>query len=201
MTDKIHSVYNGQAIPPIHFACADDSMRPVLEHVYLTREHIVATNSSIVVVHKTEEVFSEEFIEGFPDEPFLIYRTFWAEMSSNKVSYLIWENGNIVINYRKKAPDGLVRPVVDGGDEGKYPNWQAVIPDDDRTVLGLTEIGLNPDYLVLTQKAFGLPKNSGLYFSFDESNTATIITHDIEGVWPSAKAIIMPLVPKKVKGK
>jgi len=199
MTDQIHNVYNGTSIPPIHFACADDSMRPVLEHVFLTREHIVATSGHIAVVHKTEEVFSKPFIEGFPDEPFLIYKTFWAEMSSSKVNYLAWENGNIVITYRKKAPDGLVRPVADGGDEGSYPNWSAVIPDSDRVSLGLTDIGLNPDYLILIQKAFGLPKNSGLYFDFDESDNAVIVTHNTEGPWPSAKGIIMPLLAKRVQ--
>jgi hypothetical protein len=174
-----------QLLPAMEFVCGNDSLRPVMQHVLLTKEYFVATNAHMMVWHSTEKFFDPEFIQAIPDKGFLIHKKDWKLLVG--AQFLGFEGELIKIFY-----SGFIRPEVNGKDQ-KYPNWQAVVPEANNTELSATCI--NPTYLLNIQKAIGYGKaNLALHFT---GKTRAILIRSTEEEFNSyhdCAGLIMPVM-------
>ena len=68
-----------KTLPKLELCCTDDDLRPALQHVLVTKSDVVATDAHILVVHKTADLFTAEFIDKMP-ERMLIHKKLWIEM-------------------------------------------------------------------------------------------------------------------------
>ena len=95
-------------IPKIHECLSNDELRPVLNYALVTKEHTVATDAHLLVVHSTPELFDKEFVKAIPEEGMLLGGDALREMAKKTVQFIIYnrdaetENGMGVINVLHK---------------------------------------------------------------------------------------------------
>lgn len=127
-----------KTLPKIHVACSDYYTIPVMCHVLITKEHIVASDYNILVVHKTENIFDNEFIKNMPDR-FLINRKHWAEMC--KKHFAIKYENNLINVIRDNYTD--IYPIFLESIIGDYPDYKKVIPQK-KDLKKIKTIAINP---------------------------------------------------------
>lgn len=175
--------------PAMHLVCGNDELRPVFNHVLVTKELIVATNAHVMVWHKTELFFDSEFMELIPVKGFLIHKEDWKKFTG--ASFLVLKDNFIEVNYPKKR-SVFIKPEING--EGhKYPEWKNVVPDSNDTAL--KRAGINPGLLVLAQKAIGTGKNNlALHFTGEKRAILLRSTDDTYNSYKNAAGLLMPVV-------
>lgn len=175
-----------QLLPALENVCSRDDLRPVLQHIFVTKEKFVATNAHIMVWHDTEKFFNEDFIKEIPDDGILIHHEDWKKMKI--CLHFEWHKGLVKINYTKKRP--VIIEVTNEDKVGKYPNWETVIPKLEEPVQ-LSEIAVKPEYLVTIQKAINYG-DSKVKMVFTGVGKA-ILVQEMDGEKPNG--LIMPLSP------
>ena len=169
-------------LPKVHLCCKKDNLRPAMNNIQITKEHIVAVNGFVIVVLDTTEIFSDDFIDGFPADEFYITRDNWQTMIAAKD--LQWE-GDIIKIVKSR---GVLYVPINKEPSFKYPSWKNIIPD--RNDLNpLDKIGINPQYLSDLNAA--LPYDTfKLHF---KSQTSGILITDCSEEYKSY-GMIMPLI-------
>lgn len=141
-------------LPKMHLACSDDELRPTMTHILFTKEEIVASDATILVIHKTKDYLDKEFIKSMP-ERFLISR--W--------NYLILSKRNAKIKYDKvrkliivtdlKYTEHYVPVIPDDGEKfNKYPDYEKVFPEKSHKIIN---IGINGKRLENLYKSMLMP--------------------------------------------
>ena len=169
-TFKEETIQSGKIEIPVHLACADDELRPVMNHVLVTKKHIVASDAHILVRHETDSIFTDAFISGFPSDRFLIHSSAWQKLTEQQVLRFGWSMNDpdcILIEYtnkrhytlsiRVKYEGSMNKGVFDNG-IGKYPAYQAVIPSPDKTH-PFDQIPFRPDFLDRLFKSMTKPED------------------------------------------
>ena len=186
--------------PKIHKACAIDVLRPVLEHVFVSKEMIKASDTHVLIHHKTEEVFNKEFVESLPDKPILIHRIHFAEMTRcNCLHHKRYED-KYMIKYYYRELWHYVPFIMEGsiGESTKhflnYPDTNKVFPKkEDKADIG--QIGIKP-YL-LSKVAEALDFEQGSVRCEFHGEMKAIVVERLHGNYPGVKALIMPVMISK----
>ncbi len=188
-----------KSLPKIHLACANDSLRPVMEHILITKDEIVASDAHIIVIHKTENIFDEESIKAMP-ERFLIHKNQWKEICKNH-DRLTFKNNQIIVNHNNTynfcfdisfendyAPKGYK-----GYYAGNFPDYKKVIPTKFKE--SVYEIGLNPKLLknLVDTMFFPYAEVKNIKFTFYGKDRA-IIVEPADSSVPTVKGLIMPVM-------
>jgi hypothetical protein len=170
-----------QTLPKMHFACSADELRPSFNHVEVTKEDVTASNGSMLVTHKTKDLFSDEFIEAMPDK-FYLHRNVWKELSKPHL-HINFEN-NMIVQYF----DGYrlyYAPLIERS--WKYPNWRYVIPSEDTVVV--EKIRLDFSLFDNFIKAYFMPgDNKKAKLNFYGIDRCVLITNH----YNDSRGIIMP---------
>lgn len=146
-------------LPKIETCCSKDELRPSMMHVFITKENIVATNAIVVIYHKTEDYFNDEFINQIPENGIYILGTDFAKFSG-KVCSFEWKTEGVI-----KVWAGKSSMLIETKEPGKFPNWEGIIPtDSDQTEV--KQICFNPDQLALLSKGLKIPKSDANYMKF-----------------------------------
>jgi len=148
---------------PVHLACANDELRPVMNCVLVTKEHIVASDAHILVRHITSEIFTENFIKGFPSDRFLIHGSAWQKLTEQQVLRFGWSATDpdcILVEYNSKREyvTSIRVKHEDVGYISKYPDYSKVIPDP-KKIAAFDQIPFRPDFLDRLFKAMATPYN------------------------------------------
>lgn len=171
-------------LPQMHLACANDELRSSMNHVEVTKESVVASNAHVLITHKTEDIFSVEFIEAMP-EKFYIHWKHWAQLCKPHL-WIEFKDG--LIEQGMPGYKNVFKPVVEP--DWKYPVWEKIMPSkSDRQPID--RIGINPDFFNIISKALFFPgdiKKAALSF-FSENNAILITVSNYE-----SKAILMPVM-------
>ncbi len=64
----------------LHLACSKDNFRFSMQHIKVTKENCIATDSHILCVIPTELIFNREFISDIPEKGFLIHAEDYKKM-------------------------------------------------------------------------------------------------------------------------
>jgi len=174
-------------LPKLHLVCANDQLRPVISHILITKEEVVATDANILVVRRTSELFSEEFIAAMPAR-ILVHKDQWKAFYNGSSDITI-EGDIIWVHYEEHKVSHSVK--IEG--EGlTYPNYAAIFPVEEDTVEP-SEIGFNPFLLKTLAEAMLSPSqtNKGFSFKFYGEDKAIVVRPiDIDN---NSKGIIMPI--------
>jgi hypothetical protein len=169
--------------------CGKDDLRPIMQYVLVTPEVMVATNSHVLGVIPTWELFDEDFIAGLPTEGVLIHREDFKKLKSYDSFAWKGEPGGVIRCISAKKRDALIEACRQNeGDLGKYPNWQAVIPDESSCGVPLGKFGFNAELAFQLQKALGF-LNTALSFS-GENRAARVTNPEFENRY----GILMPVL-------
>ncbi len=181
--------------PKIHKACAIDILRPVMEHVFVSKKVIKASDAHVLIHHETSEVFDLAFISSLPDKPILIHRIHFAEMTRCGSEHHEIEKDLIKYYYRELWH---YVPFVIDGDVGKstnfnmnYPDTDSVFPKkEDKSDVG--EIGITPHLLNKIAEALDFEQSPVRLVFHTESKA--IAVKRLHGNYPLAKALVMPVM-------
>ena len=171
-------------LPQMHLACADNELRPSMSHVEITKENVTASDAHVLITHKTEDIFSKEFIVAMPDK-FYIHQKHWAQLCKPHL-WLKFKDG--LIEQQMPGYKNVFKPVVEP--DWKYPAWEKIMPNkSDRQPID--RIGINPALFNTISKALFLPGeiNRAALSFFSESSAILITVSSFE-----SKAILMPMM-------
>lgn len=168
-----------KTLPKLHLCCAYDELRPVMQHVFVSKEDIVSSDSHMLIRFNTEEIFDSEFIEAMP-ERFLIHAENWKIMAKRH-DFIFFKDNKIEVIQSGRS---LFIPIVLEDDLGKYPDYKLVMERLEKTPID--KIGIKPELLKKLSLAVG-SKILHLYFN-DSCSRIDIKYPGIDGF----EALIMP---------
>ena len=180
--------------PKIHKACSDFELNPVMNHVFISKDVIKASNSHILVQHKTDEVFDEEFVESLPDKPILIHRIHFANIVRVGCEYhlIVKDDGaHKLLKYHYRDLWHYIPFENDGENMMTYPNTDAIWPKG-KGREAINKIGLNASFLNIAAETLDFEKSTIKCEFYSESEAMTITK--VIGNFPSAKALVMPVM-------
>ena len=185
-------------LPAFNEACGNDSLRPVMSHVYVTPTKVYATNAHIAAWADTEDVFNEgkdpytDFIQHIPEQGLLIHKEDWKKMCQGTHYY--WKTeGEVIKVMHKNKRDELIE-IEKLSDFGNFPNVEAVIPTTEP--VDIFAIGLNPEILIDLWKVFK-PVTSIVGFKMRfHGIDRPIVVNDVKGNCDceSLTGLIMPFL-------
>ena len=185
-------------IPKIYECLGKDPHRPIFDYALITKEHTVATDAHIMVVHKTSELFEKDFVAHIPEEGMLLGGDALRDMAKKDVEQIILNKqsdkslpkNNITVLHRKGGK--AIFEVREHGGLDNFPNWSGVMPkiEDNTTVMA---IGIDARKLLRLQNALAT-ETAGLkcYFT-GESGAILCYPTNVDTQYPSAVGIIMPM--------
>lgn len=180
----------------LHLATSKDKLRPVLNSVLVTKENIVATDSHILARIPTDTIFDPESIDTIPETGLLIDSTIWKAVYNAESLHLITKGSYYIIAYYKNKPTIEYR-IEENGKQGKYPEWQRVIPDHDHAKQETDTMHLNPKLLENLRQALDATAGLKLQYNGDTKPITIKPTLSREKREETAKhgdGLIMPII-------
>jgi len=170
----------------LHLITSKDELRPPMNHILFTKEVMVATDGAKLGVIPTKHLLSEELIEEIPNEGVLVHPDDYKLMLA--AENIVGESDNVWrLIYKKGNKRDQLIELRQQSDVGKYPNWEAVVPNYDTPTEAKEKIALNAEYLALLQKALG---SDSLKLTFHEGNKPIKVEAKDTGRY----GIIMPVL-------
>lgn len=170
-------------LPRLHLACSYDELRPVMNNVFVTKKHTIASNGHVLIQFDTNYLFNDQFVNDMPEQ-FMIHRNIWQKLC--KKNYAIYFKDDL-INVQYKGYSDIIRPIINT--DLPYPNYLSCFPEkkdkEKVTEIGLSSITLN----ILTKSLFTANDNPVMKFEL-YSKYKAIVVHLEESI--KAKALIMP---------
>lgn len=173
--------------PKLHLVCAVDELRPAMEHICIEKEFTFASDTHILVRHRTSEIFKEDFVTSLPEQSIMVHRravelickkaTVKIALTDDKTQIQLHQLDGSIISYKIY-------------NDRSYPNANSIIPDliDMKPV---DKIGLNSTLLDRLSDGLGCSIPI-LHLNFFDQSHAIYVTSphsDYEG----AIGIIMPV--------
>jgi hypothetical protein len=174
-------------LPKLHLACSDEELRPVMQHILVTKKEICASDAHILVIHQTKDIFSKEFIESMPAK-FLIHKEQWKQICKKHIA-LKFENGAIEVIYNGYS---IMHKIKTPEINLVYPDYKKImLKKKDKEDVG--EIGISSELLhKLTDAMFYNYQTKGLKLEFF-GQTKHIIVTSSSGE-SKVKGLIMPIM-------
>lgn len=142
------SFYSHQ-LPPIHHACSDDDLRPIMQNVLIDNGVAVAANAHVLVLInlRHNSMLTNEQLELMNGN--MIHRDAWALLYS---ADFINPTGDGVICHR----DGAKMLIMyEQEPASSYPNYKKIIESYDSKPEAVDNIGVDPKWISLLKKVFG----------------------------------------------
>jgi hypothetical protein len=161
----------------LHLSTSKDALRPVMQHILLTRYNFVATDAHILAVVPAELILSDASIECIPDEGLLINSAIWKSIY-NADQITVYSEGGMfkIVGHFRNKPTMEFKLELNGfelGTVGTFPNWKAVIPaEDKREPMQVT--GINAKLLMNLSDA--LNASNGFKLEFNGSQKGILCT-------------------------
>jgi len=180
--------------PKLQDCISTDKWRESINYVLVTKEETVATDRHILVVHKTEELFSKEFADSLPEDGILLDKE--ALKSISKISFMdiSYDNKNKLVGLVHGTPKTdlvtLYFPVKLNKAKLTFPEYACLFDGKDKWDGDEVEIGINPQ--LLNRLGNGMGCNPGLRLKITGRTRAIFAYNTGASAWPSAKGLIMP---------
>jgi hypothetical protein len=174
--------------PKLHLVCATDEIRFVMSCICVGKEFTFASDSHILVRHKTSEIFKADFVASLPENPILINRKavfLICQKATEKVS--LSDDKKMIQLHRKDESVISFKLFTDG----TYPDANKIIPDpkDSKPV---DKIGINSNLLDRLSDGLGCDVPVLRIRFFDKMHAMYVTSTETDYV--SAIAIIMPVM-------
>jgi hypothetical protein len=161
----------------LHLSTSKDSLRPVMQHILLTKDNFVATDAHILAVVPAELILSDASIECIPDEGLLINSAIWKSIY-NADEITVYSEGGIfkILGHFRNKPTMEFKIELNGfelGTIGTFPKWEQVIPQEVARQETLMT-GINAKLLMNLSDA--LNASNGFKLEFNGSNKGILCT-------------------------
>lgn len=171
----------------INVVCADNELRPTMQHILVTNEFIYATDSHVAVIHKVEDIFTDDQRINFP-ERFLIHKDNWKMFTKAFETMMLNTDLNQFEIVRKNGVVDII-PIYFEDTVGKYPDVDSIFHKMSETS-PLQEIGVNPEFL--NNLYIGMGLENGAKLSFISANKAILVNNKDGEEYP--KGLVMPIM-------
>jgi|GEM_PF-4035171 len=154
----------------LHLATSPKEVNDALSHIHMTKEVCRVTDTYILAIVPTKEIFSNDFTQTIPDEGLFIPSTVWKELIKYKnIAYEFTNEKHFFdLSEGKNAPD--IRLEVKAGNSINYPNFDQFINAD--RIIQRTNISINPKLLKRFCDATGGEERIKLTFMANNKNTS-----------------------------
>jgi hypothetical protein len=167
-------------IPKIHYATTNDFYSPIMSYVLVTKEDIVATNGHVLVLHKTNNVFEDYFIEQLPDRC-LIKNENWKILCKGYYTIEFLKGVNC-IKISSKLDTYLINVEFEKDLDVEYFKYNKLF--DDYNKGDIDSIGISPKFLY--DLSIAMDSKSAAELNFESKEKAIIVKSE------HAKGLIMP---------
>jgi hypothetical protein len=172
-------------LPKIQKACDPSNvLRPVMQHVYVDSNNIVASDSKILVIHPRTML---EHIDDLPEKFFIPHYSFDPLTKEHLHARYIKEASVIEVLYKNNRK-GYVEIKIEPG--FAYPDYTKVLPSKDKEE-NVGMIGINPRLVCSLAESMGITYQ-GLAFKFHGENRA-ILVKDKSGEMHESIGLITPI--------
>lgn len=181
-------------IPKLQSIVANNSFKPALERILMTKTHIVASDAHKLVAFEIDSVFEsvKELIKMIPKQGVQITKHAWIEMTKKTAVGIELFMGTIIIKHvvvRRKIPlyeyEVKLNTFPNNKASGLYPAWEKVFPEETKAV---DSIGFNVKYLTAVLDLY--PNPYQFKMTFHGGNKGVMI--DFNDDFVKGKVLIMP---------
>lgn len=135
-------------VPKLNYICGKkNNHRENLEHVYVDKRHIVATDAHVLAWMPTNLLFDLESIKNLPEDGILIHQDKWKLFIDTELIYKdeTVQSGAIIVNIieNKNNEDKII-----------FPNWKSIITDIHKKEIEKEHLTVNLDNLTKLNKSF-----------------------------------------------
>lgn len=174
----------------------DSFLREGLTYALVTKEETVATDATILVAHKTEELFGKAFAEQLPEDGILLCKETLKSISKASFFDISYDKatGLVKVVHSTKTTDAQAYyfPVKLNKADFNFPQYASLFDTKHKWDEPEVRIGINPKLFTKLTNAMGYNAMVSLTMT---SPSAAIIVHNTESsMWPSAKGLIMPMM-------
>jgi len=157
-----------------------------LTYMFINKEECAVSDTSVLLVHKCNEIFPEEFVDSIPEGDWLIPYEAVKKMNTKGATYLI-KSDQILITIKGAV---TMFPITKNGTDGlRYPQFKQVIPTEYNGQLN--SICLNPELLLNLAQAID-PDYVGVILKWSDGEHAMSVRAK-NSIAKNYKAILMPM--------
>jgi hypothetical protein len=177
-------------LPKLHVACGNCHLRPAINHIYFSKEEIAATDSHILAILKTADIFDKDFIKNMPKQ-FLLHKNQWKNFYTGAFNIAFEDNSICAYYYGKGMGIYKIKHEIINFKEHRFPNYKNVLPDEsDQKEVDV--LGINPFLLNKLLEAIKDPSLGDSTVKLILNGASKAISVSIPG--NNAKGIIMPVI-------
>lgn len=174
----------------LHLAVSKDDLRPYLQNIQVKDGYVFATNCHILVKFPIDEVFGEG--SGITElDHFYIDGKQWGKFKFHTASMFIYENGILTAKDKKYNEIAMIKVKYDGEIDGKYPDCNAVLPNETKEKVAIDQISFNHELYYNLIEVFNLDV-SLFNMNFYGKSSIIMVKPNIEET-TKAIALIMPI--------
>jgi hypothetical protein len=175
--------------PKIDLCCGTDELRPALNYVCVTKDYTFASDAHVLVRHKTNEIFKDDFCEVIPESGIMIHRNAFAIMRRKSTNRITLSEDKKTINLHQV--DGSIIAY------NCQPDYKSPAPGYSlpsiKECKPLDSIAVNANLLVRLAEGMGAPRGV-LRMYFYEITKNILCDDNKEGNYFSAIGVIMPIM-------
>lgn len=171
-------------LPPIHHACSNDDLRPIMQNVLIDNGVAIATNAHVLVLinMRHNSMLDNDQIELMNGK--MIHRDSWSFLCSADMV--------------KPSPDGIIchkggikcSIMYEQEPAFSYPNYKAIIEKYNNKPEPVDSMGINPEWITLLKKTFG-GSSMGYQFMFYGKDKGVIVRPISD---TTRYAVVMPMM-------
>ena len=178
-------------------ACANDDLRPVMNHVFFKNGYAYATDAHIAVKAKLEDIcnFPPDQIEML--EGHLLHRKHYEMIMKADFAQVEKvtdnETGIETVQFRVFGDNktSYIVPLIKEGEGFRYPNCDAAVFDKPVGGVDMKAVGFNYTLLGLLKSAMGIRSRLEMHFAGDGRQIEVIGKEDLSGY--DVRGIIMSI--------
>lgn len=176
----------------LNLCTSKDKFRPNLSMVYVTKKHIFATNSHVLIHIPTRFIFDDETINN--DNWFDFY------IDSNQYKLLLNSIAKASVDFNTKIittvkSTGVFNASILPTDSLKFPNCKLLIDLSDNNLKEKNTIHINLDLLNKANKALNIHKDEGVTIKVKNNNHYYIFSKEYKSLsYDIPFALVMGMV-------
>lgn len=161
---------------PINKACSTDDLRPAMQYFQVKDGFVRATNANILLRLPVEEVFGTIHIDPIiePNEELYFDAKEWLNRKFH-TSKMIYRDGLKFTS--DKSISILAKTPEEFAEIGRFPNCDAVIPEESKQLTTISRIGIDFTQLIDLCAAFGKVNPREFTYYFYGEDRCIIIKH------------------------
>ena len=159
----------------INLCVSKDTLRPAMNYIKVTKKHIFATDSHILVHIPTNYIFDDESINSEN----------WADfhIEPNQYKLLLNSTAKMSINFESKIittvkSTGVFNASILPSDTLNFPNCKQVIDLSEKSLTEKNVLDIDLDYLTKANKALDIKKNKGVKIQIKSHNRYYIFSKE-----------------------